>query len=124
MRRTSKERMEARRELALAVVDHSPRDPAEVREKAQRRITKAARVVLGHVLTDADQRWLDQYRPRRRREDAAWRQMDLPIAPERTSVWGEPQPACPACGSTQGIKRYEGGLCAPCADRADPGGRS
>lgn len=128
MRRTSRERQDARRELALAVTDLRPRDSAEVREKAQRRIVKAARAVLAYVLTEADRHWLDRWRPKRQKADATWRQLDLLEAePPRRSAAAtfDPLPPCvnPMCGTTGGMKRYDG-LCAACADKSEREGRA
>jgi len=130
MRRDAKERQDARRDLALALCDLNPHDSAEVQAKTVRRVAKAVRSVLGHVLTPADRAWLDKQRPKRRPGDKMWRQQELPITGTRSRIAAvthtDLQPACtnPDCGSTTGRKRYEGGLCAPCADRAERAGRA
>lgn len=129
MRRVSKERLDTRRELAMAVIDYDSRASATAREKANARIRKAARALLGYVLTTADKGWLDKVRPtRRRKQDDAFRQLALvdTASAEASSAVAtaiEPQPPCvdPECPApTAGIKRYDG-RCAPCADRADHG---
>lgn len=132
MRRISQERQDARRGLYLAIDDINGNDPTEVQLRAFRRVVRAAREVLTHVLTKQDYVALDGLRSRRRQKivsEAAAEQLPLPALAtdhedtERDMAVGD-QPACiePSCRKRTGARRYEG-RCAACADQHEAGTR-